>query len=167
MAEKEIETSIKLSELAPVKGSKHRRKRLGFGEGSGLGKTCGKGNKGHRARSGYKSSPGFEGGQMPLHRRLPKRGFTSRKKVAGTNIFSLVSIENLNDLATRTPDSTISLAFLKSEGFLKSSKPRVKILGKGELKKKLVIEAHAVSEGARQSIEKAGGEVKMIVFASE
>ncbi len=169
MATKQTEAPSKLtlSGLAPVKGSKHRRKRLGFGEGSGLGKTCGKGNKGHRARSGYKSSPGFEGGQMPLHRRLPKRGFASRKKIEGTNIFSLISIENLNGIAERISDSVITLEVLRSEGFLKSSKPRVKILGKGELKKKLVVEAHAVSEGARKSIETAGGELKIISFSKD
>ncbi len=163
----ETRSSMNLSGLAPTKGSKHRRKRIGFGEGSGLGKTCGKGNKGHRARSGYKSSPGFEGGQMPLHRRLPKVGFTSRKKVAGTNVFSLVSLEVLNSLAERTADSVISLEVLKSEGYLKSSKPRVKILGKGEVTKKIIVEAHAVSEGAKLAIEKAGGEVRVVSFYKE
>lgn len=168
MADKqtEITSSLNLSTLAPVKGAKHRRKRLGFGEGSGQGKTCGKGNKGHRARSGYKSSPGFEGGQMPLHRRLPKRGFTSRKKLAGENLYSVVSIESLNELADRLTDSTITIEILKTEGFLKSSRPQVKILGKGTVNKKLVVEAHAFSAGAKEAIEKAGGEVKLFVRAS-
>jgi len=153
---------LNLSTLAPTPGSKHRRKRLGFGEGSGLGKTCGKGNKGHRARSGYKSTPGFEGGQMPLHRRLPKVGFTSRKRVAGENVYSLLSIAKINELAELVSDGIISLEFLKQKGLVKSCAPKVKVLGKDALTKKVTIEVHAISDGARASIEAAGGVVQIV-----
>lgn len=153
---------LNLSTLSPTPGSKHRRKRLGFGEGSGLGKTCGKGNKGHRARSGYKSTPGFEGGQMPLHRRLPKVGFTSRKRVAGVNVYSLLSLTKLNELANEVTDGIISLEFLKMKGLVKSSAPRVKILGKEKVEKKVTVEVHAISDGARVAIEQAGGVVQLV-----
>jgi len=154
---------LNLSNLAPMPGSKHRRKRLGLGEGSGLGKTCGKGNKGARARSGYKSKPGFEGGQMPLHRRLPKRGFTSIKKVAGVNIFSLVSIVQLNKIiAENSGLDVISIDFMRDKGILKSSSPKVKILGKGKLDSKITVEAHAASVGAREAVESAGGVLTLV-----
>jgi large subunit ribosomal protein L15 len=153
---------LNLSTLSPTPGSKHRRKRLGFGEGSGLGKTCGKGNKGHRARSGYKSTPGFEGGQMPLHRRLPKVGFTSRKRVAGVNVYSLLSLTKLNELANEVTDGIISLEFLKMKGLIKSSAPKVKILGKEKVEKKVTVEVHAISDGARAAIEQAGGVVQLV-----
>ena len=155
-------SSLSLHSLSPQPGSKHRRKRIGFGEGSGRGKTSGKGNKGHRARSGYKSSPGFEGGQMPLHRRLPKVGFTSRKKVAGTNVFSIVSLTKLNEIASEAPNGVISLDFLKSRGLVKSSAPQVKILGKEGLSAKVSVEAHAASAGAKAAIETAGGTLTLV-----
>lgn len=154
-------SSLTLSSLSPSPRSKHRRKRIGFGEGSGRGKTSGKGNKGHRARSGYKSSPGFEGGQMPLHRRLPKVGFTSRKKVNGENIYSLISLVRLEELA-QTEGNVISIELLRNKGLIKSSAPKVKILGKEGLKTKLTIETHAVSEGARAAIEKLGGSLTLV-----
>ncbi|HMO18111.1 MAG TPA: 50S ribosomal protein L15 [Oligoflexia bacterium] len=153
---------LNLSTLAPTPGSKHRRKRLGFGEGSGLGKTCGKGNKGHRARSGYKSTPGFEGGQMPLHRRLPKVGFTSRKRVEGVNVYSLLSIQKINELLEEVSDGIISIELLKEKGLVRSCAPKVKILGKDKINKKVTIEAHAISEGARAAVEAAGGVVQIV-----
>ncbi len=154
---------LSLSDLAPVPGSKHRRKRIGFGEGSGRGKTSGKGNKGARARSGYHSKPGFEGGQMPLHRRLPKRGFTSRKKVVGENVFSLVSLEQINKMiADNASLNTFSIEFMRERGLLKSSAPKVKILGKGTVNSKVTIEAHAASAGAREAIEGAGGVLTLV-----
>ncbi len=153
---------LNLSALAPTPGSKHRRKRLGIGEGSGNGKTCGKGHKGHRARSGYKSTPGFEGGQMSLHRRLPKVGFTSRKKVMGENVYSILSISKINDLLEEIQDGVISLEVLKSRGLLKSGAPRVKVLGNEALNKKVTLEVHAISKGARESVEKAGGVIQLV-----
>jgi large subunit ribosomal protein L15 len=156
------EKELNLSVLSPNPGSKHRRKRLGIGEGSGNGKTCGKGHKGHRARSGYKSTPGFEGGQMPLHRRLPKVGFTSRKKVAGENVYSLLSIEKINDLLNEVPDGVISLEFLKERGLVKTRSPKVKVLGNDIVNKKVTLEVHAISKGARASVEKAGGVIQIV-----
>lgn len=154
-------SSLTLSTLAPSPRSKHRRKRIGFGEGSGRGKTSGKGNKGHRARSGYKSSPGFEGGQMPLHRRLPKVGFTSRKKVQGTNVYTLISLAKLEEVASQV-GGVVSLEVLKERGLVKSSAPKVKILGKEGLSSKVTVEAHAASEGALAAIEKLGGSVTLV-----
>lgn len=155
-------SDINLSSLAPVAGSKHRRKRLGIGEGSGSGKTCGKGQKGQKARSGAKSKAGFEGGQMPLYRRLPKVGFTSRKKVVGENVFSLLSIAKINELLEEVQDGVISLEFLKSRGLVKSSAPKVKVLGSDALNKKVTLEVHAISKGARASVEKAGGVIQLV-----
>jgi len=156
------ESSFNLSNLSPSPRSKRPRKRLGLGEGSGHGKTCGKGNKGQRARSGYKSKPGFEGGQMPLHRRLPKVGFTSRKKVAGTNIFTLLTLEKIEQISDEAPNGVISIEFLKGKGLIKASTPKVKILGKEGITKKVSIEVHAISEGARSAIEAAGGTVTIL-----
>src|SRR5262245_36233750 len=93
--EEEKPKALDLSALTPVPGSRHRKRRLGLGEGSGWGKTSGRGHKGHRSRSGYRLNPGFEGGQMPLHRRLPKIGFTSRQRVKGENVYAEVSLGRL------------------------------------------------------------------------
>src|SRR5476649_2502070 len=142
---------LELSKLRPNSGSRHVAKRLGIGEGSGSGKTSGKGTKGHKARSGYKSKPGFEGGQVPLYRRLPKFGFTSRKKLLGKNLFAVVSIEKLAALET----ATINPDILKEAGLVGKGSKLVKILGGGELKKKLTITAHAFSKSAKEAIEKA------------
>ncbi len=156
------DNSLNLSVLSPTPGSKHRRKRLGIGEGSGNGKTCGKGHKGHRARSGYKSTPGFEGGQMSLHRRLPKIGFTSRKKVNRENVFSLVSIEKINELLSEVKDGVFSLEVLTSRGLVKSKSPKVKVLGNEAVNGKVTLEVHAISKAARESIEKAGGVIQIV-----
>jgi large subunit ribosomal protein L15 len=153
---------LSLSTLAPAPGAKHRRKRLGIGEGSGNGKTCGKGHKGHRARSGYKTTPGFEGGQMSLHRRLPKVGFTSRKKVLGENVYTILSIAKINELLADVKDEVISLELLKSRGMVKSRSPRVKVLGNEAVSGKVTLEVHAISKAARASIENAGGVVQLI-----
>jgi len=148
-----------LSNLSPVPGSKHRRKRLGKGEGSGKGKTCGKGGKGQTARSGFGLPAGFEGGQMPIYRRLQKRGFTSRKKLAGENVFSIVRADLLQGLAE---DGIINVEILRRSGLVKSKNAKVKILGGVKLESKLTVEVHAVTKSAREAIEAAGGEVKLL-----
>lgn len=152
-----------LSNLSPVPGSKHRRKRLGKGEGSGKGKTCGKGGKGQTARSGFGLPAGFEGGQMPIHRRLPKRGFTSRKKLTGENVYSTVSIDQLDAIAE---SGTINVEILQRSGLLRSKNAKVKILGGSAVKSKLSVEVHAISASAKEAIEAAGGEVKLLSAVS-
>lgn len=146
---------MRLNELKPPKGSTHSRKRLGRGEGSGHGKTSGKGHKGQRARSGGKVRPWFEGGQMPLQRRLPVRGFT--------NIFhkrySIVNVDDLNAI----PDNTVvTPKVLKSYGIVKKIGFGVKILGDGEISKSLVVKAHCFSKSAEQKIKDAGGRAEVI-----
>jgi large subunit ribosomal protein L15 len=148
-----------LSQLAPNPGARKRRKRLGIGEGSGTGKTCGRGQKGQKARSGSSIPAGFEGGQMPLHRRLPKIGFTSRKKIRGVNVFSLVKLSKLEDLNV---SGEITLEVLRENGLIRSGDRKVKLLAGGEVKKKLIVEAHAASKSARAALEAAGGEVRII-----
>lgn len=146
---------MKLHELRPNKGAKHRVKRLGKGESSGLGKTCGKGNKGQNARSGGGTRPGFEGGQMPIHRRLPKRGFNNyefRDKVAVVNVSSLD--KSFEDGATVNEDT------LRLAGLVNGSCDAVKILGHGEITKKLTVAVSGVSASAREKIEKAGGSIE-------
>jgi len=150
---------LNISQLAPAKGSRHRRKRLGIGEGSGNGKTCGKGQKGQTSRSGYSQKLGFEGGQMPLQRRLPKRGFVSRKRTMGTNVYDLVSIKSITEL---TVEGDLTIEALKSAGLVNRASQRVKILGGDVVSKKIVVEAHAISKSAKEAIEKAGGEVRLL-----
>ena len=138
---------MKLHELSPAKGSKHSRKRVGRGPGSGLGKTAGKGEKGQRSRSGYSRRPGFEGGQMPLLRRVPKRGFTNNFKVE----YAVVNVSDLVDFeGAITPDA------LLERGLVRRGQP-VKILGNGELSKAVTVSAHKFSGSARAKIEAAGG----------
>jgi len=149
---------MELNTLKPNVGSRHRRKRLGIGEGSGSGKTSGKGMKGQKSRTGYRSKPGFEGGQMPLYRRLPKFGFTSRKRLLGLNVFGIISVEKLGELDV----TEITPEFLIENGLVGKSSERVKILGGGELKKKLIVSAHAFSKSAKEAIEKAGGEARLV-----
>jgi len=148
-----------LQTLAPAAGSRHRRKRLGIGEGSGSGKTSGRGTKGYGARSGWKQKPGFEGGQMPLHRRLPKFGFTSRKKVLGENVFTPVQLQRIVDSGL---DGTITLDTLLEAGITRTKGEKVKLLSGIPLSKKFVIEAHAVSASALKAIQDAGGDVKIV-----
>ena len=150
--------SINLSNLAPARGSRKVRKRKGIGESSGLGKTAGRGNKGQRARTSGNVKAGFEGGQMPLHRRLPKVGFTSRKKVLGVNVYTLIKTSQLEKLGS----SEVTIAALREANMLKGRGAKVKILLNGEVKKKYVVEAHAVSKAAQAAIEKAGGEIKLL-----
>ena len=146
---------MKLYELQPPFGAKASgRKRLGRGIGSGLGKTSGKGHKGQLARSGGGKKPGFEGGQTPLARRLPKRGFTNIFKVEYSTV-------NVSELARFESGTEITPALLVSSGLAKNNMP-VKILGNGELTKKLTVKVNAFSEGAKSKIEALGGTCEVI-----
>jgi large subunit ribosomal protein L15 len=138
---------MKLHELSPAKGSRKPRKRIGRGPGSGTGKTSGRGEKGQKSRSGYSQRDGFEGGQMPLVRRVPKRGFT--------NIFKTeYAVVNLSQLAEL--DGDVTPESLASRGLVRSGKP-VKVLGDGEIGKALKVTANKFSKSARAKIEAAGG----------
>lgn len=141
---------INLSNLSPKAGSRHQKKRLGRGHGSGHGKTSGRGHKGYKARSGSGVKPGFEGGQMPIQRRLPKRGFNNifRKEYA---------IVNVGQLESFADGETVNRQSLISAGLIKSSDALVKILGDGELSKKITVSVDKVSKGALAKIEAAGG----------
>lgn len=146
---------MKLHDLHPSPGSRTKKKRLGRGPGSGLGKTAGKGHKGLLARSGRANQAGFEGGQMPLARRLPKRGFT--------NIFRIqYSVINLKDLVAQEKTMTFNPTVFRKIGLTKGRNPQVKILGSGEIDRPIVVEAHKFSDTARQKIESAGGQAKVI-----
>ena len=141
---------MELSNLKPKKGARHAKKRVGRGPGSGHGKTSSRGEKGQKSRSGYSGKRGFEGGQMPLHRRLPKRGFT--------NIFKKdYAIVNVSDLERFDSGASIDEAMLRQAGLVKGSHDGVKVLGDGELSKKLTVSATKFSKSAREIIEKAGG----------
>ena len=147
---------MKLHTIAPAQGSKTDAKRLGRGTGSGLGKTSGKGHKGQWARSGGGVRPGFEGGQMPLTRRLPKRGFT--------NIFKKkYNIINIGDLEVFEANTVINEAMLLDAGVLTKQQPYgLRVLGSGELTKPLTVQAAYVTASAKEAIEKAGGKVEVL-----
>ena len=138
---------MKLHELGPRKGSRFTRKRVGRGPGSGTGKTAGRGHKGQRSRSGFSHRAGFEGGQMPLVRRVPKRGFTNIFRIE----YSTVNVSTLDSL-----DGEVSPESLLERGMVRRGRP-VKILGDGELSKALTVRAHRFSRSAKQKIEAAGG----------
>ena len=144
---------MNLHELKPRPGAKHRVKRLGSGESSGHGKTSGKGNKGQKARSGGSIRLGFEGGQMPLIRRLPKRGFNNN---AFKTIYAIV---NLGDLEKLDAGTYVTEALLREKGLVRGNVEGLKILGRGELTKKLTVEANKFSATAKERIEQAGGSV--------
>jgi large subunit ribosomal protein L15 len=147
---------MRLHDLKPRPGAKHRRKRLGQGESSGHGKTSGRGGKGQTARSGSSIRIGFEGGQMPLIRRIPKRGFNN---IQFATRYIPVNLEALN----RFEDgATVDEALLRSLGLAKGREKRLKILGDGELTRKLTVKAHAFSAAARAKIEKIGGSCQLI-----
>ncbi len=146
---------IRLHNLKPRPGSKHRVKRLGCGESSGHGKTSGKGHKGQKARSGGSIRLGFEGGQMPLIRRLPKRGFNN---AAFKKHYALINLDDLNEFKAGT---VINEQMLRESKHIRGHVVGLKILGRGELKHGLTIEADRVSESAREKIEKAGGTVTL------
>ncbi|HEX6045064.1 MAG TPA: 50S ribosomal protein L15 [Pyrinomonadaceae bacterium] len=147
---------MSLNTLKPAKGSTHKKKRVGRGPGSGLGKTAGRGEKGQKSRSGYSRKIGFEGGQMPLHRRLPKRGFTNIFKKRWLEI-SLSALDQHFEA-----DSEITPEVLHDRGLIKKAKHDVVVLGNGELSKPLRISAHRFTKSAREKIEKAGGAVVQI-----
>jgi large subunit ribosomal protein L15 len=142
---------MKLHTLKPAKGSVRDNKRLGRGQGSG-GSTAGRGHKGAQSRSGYKSKLGFEGGQMPLQRRVPKFGFKNNNK----EYFKALNLDVLEGLAEKTGSTNLSLQVLIDNGVV-GKNDKVKILGRGELKSKISVEAHALSETAAKAIEKVGG----------
>jgi large subunit ribosomal protein L15 len=149
---------MKLEELRPAPGAKKRRKRVGRGPSSGHGKTSTKGHKGHKARSGGGKVGGFEGGQMPLYRRLPKRGFTPP---GGKTEYAVVNVESLGIAfaagSAVDPDGLVQAGLIKN-----SQRSRVKILGSGEVPHALTVKAHAVSGAARSKIEAAGGQVELL-----
>ena len=146
---------MKLHELKPAIGSTTAPKRLGRGVGSGLGKTSGKGHKGAKARSGGGKGPGFEGGQMPLYRRLPKSGFT--------NIFAKeFATINLSELERFEDGTTVTVALLKQHGLVKQIKDGVKVLGGGELTKKLTVQVDRFTASAKEKIEALGGKAEVI-----
>ncbi len=147
---------MKLNELKASEGSRHKKKRLGQGPGSGLGKTSGKGQKGQKARSGGGKGAVFEGGQLPLYRRLPKRGFTNaRFKVE----YAVVNLDDFN----RFEDGTVvTPALLKETGLVKKSYDGIKVLGSGTLERKITIQANKFSASAIEKIEKSGSKAEVI-----
>ncbi|WP_407382675.1 50S ribosomal protein L15 [Ruminococcus sp.] len=146
---------MKLYELSPAEGSKKEAKRIGRGHGSGQGKTAGKGHKGQKARAGKGMRVGFEGGQMPLQRRIPKRGFNNifAKKVVAINVGTLNKFED---------GAVVDIAALTEKGIVKNSFDSVKILSNGTITKKLTVKANAFSKGAVAKIEAAGGKTEVI-----
>ncbi|GAF40081.1 50S ribosomal protein L15 [Agrilactobacillus composti DSM 18527 = JCM 14202] len=146
---------MKLHELEISEGARHSRKRVGRGTSSGTGKTAGRGQKGLLARSGGKTRPGFEGGQMPLYRRMPKRGF----KNINRKEYAVINIRDLNKFDAGTE---ITPAFLKENGVIKNTKSGVKLLAKGELTTKLDIKVNQFSQAAKEAVEAAGGSIEVI-----
>lgn len=147
---------MKLHNLVQPEGSKHSRKILGRGPGSGLGKTSGKGHKGQKARSGSGKGANFEGGQLPLFKRLPKRGFSNARFKVEYSVINLDDLNKFEDGAVITPD------LLKEMGLVKNQLDGVKVLGNGTLEKKLVVKAHNFSKVAKEQIEKLGGKAEVI-----
>ena len=147
---------MKLHELRPNDKAFKERKRVGRGPGSGLGKTSGKGHKGQNARSGGGVRPGFEGGQLPLFRRLPKRGFSNVKFKTEYAVINLSDLNKFEDGAIVTPE------ILKEMGILKNQLDGVKVLGNGKLEKKLTVKAHRFSKTAQEAIEKMGGKAEVM-----
>ncbi len=144
---------MRLNELSPAEGSKKPRKRLGRGVGSGTGKTAGRGTKGHNSRSGGGVRPGFEGGQMPIHRRLPKRGFTNifKKKYA---------IINIRDLKGFDDGTVVKESLLLEKGLIKRARDGVKLLSQGDIKQALIIKVDKISKTAREKIIASGGKIE-------
>ncbi len=151
-----VET-VELSSLKPAAGSHRSVRRRGRGTSAGQGRTCGKGHKGQKSRAGYHSSPGFEGGQMPIQRRLPKRGFTNdpfRK------VYQIVNLTKLNDIFAAGQE--VTPAILHEKGLIASLREPVKILGDGEISIPLKMQVHAASKSAIEKIQAAGGEVQLL-----
>ena len=148
--------SMDLSKLGPPKGATKRKKRIGRGEGSGTGVTAGRGHKGQKSRSGYKSKRGFEGGQMPIHRRLPKRGFHNPFRVE-------YAVVNLDTLSDRFEDGTeVTPELLRERRIVRESRALIKVLARGEISKKLTVKAHKFSATAREAITATGGAVEVV-----
>lgn len=148
---------MKLDDLKPAAGSNKKRKRIGRGDGSGHGKTSGRGHKGQGARSGGNTKPGFEGGQMPLQRRLPKRGFHNPFRIE-------MSVVNLGQIDALPAGAEITPEVLIEHGYLSGKRRRVKILGDGSLSKALTVKAHGFSAKAKEKIEAAGGKAELIAI---
>ena len=146
---------MRLGDLGPAEGAKKKRKRIGCGEGSGHGKTSCRGHKGQKSRSGSKTPPWFEGGQMPLQRRVPKRGFFNRFR-------TIYQIVNVKDLERFPADASVDVKSLLNIGLINKKGLRVKLLGAGGIDRPLKIEVHACTKKAKELVEKAGGEVKII-----
>ena len=146
---------MRIHDLSPLKGAKRKRKRVGRGPGSGHGKTSCRGHKGQKSRSGGRVRPGFEGGQMPLKRRVPKRGFTNifKKKYA---------LIHVRDLERFSPDTELDAEALRNAGLVKSLKDAVKLLGDGEISHPVTVKVSKASKSARDKIEAAGGKVEII-----
>ena len=146
---------MKLNELSPARGSRKAPRRLGRGVGSGRGKTAGRGTKGYNSRSGGGVRPGYEGGQMPLHRRLPKRGFAN---IFGKNI----AVINIRDLARFDKGTVVDEVALVEARLVKGQRDGIKLLGQGEIKHSLDVKVNLISKSAREKIEAAGGKVEVI-----
>jgi len=154
-AKKKEHNTVSLSTLGPAKGSRKRKVRVGRGIGSKMGKTSGAGNKGQQSRRGYSRRRGFEGGQMPLHRRIPKRGFH--------NLFGVeYSVVNLEELNAFPEGETVTPDLLRAHGFVRRATGPIKVLGDGELKNKLTVRAQAFSASAKEKITKAGGSFEVV-----
>lgn len=153
--------ALALNNLSPAPGSTHKKKRIGRGPGSGLGKTAGKGHKGQKSRSGYSRKIGFEGGQMPLQRRLPKRGFTNIFKKKWVEISLAKLEENFGANDEITPE------ILHERGLIKKAKHDLVILGTGDISKALKVFAHRFTKSAKEKIENAGGSVNEIAKSSK
>ncbi len=147
--------AVNLSNLKPPRGSRHRKVRVGRGIGSKLGKTAGKGNKGQKSRKGYSRRPGFEGGQMPLRRRIPKRGFHNPTRVE----YAVVNVEGLNIFPAGT---TVTRELLIGSGLIRQVRAEIKVLGDGELATSLTVQAHKFSKSAEEKITRAGGKVEIL-----
>jgi large subunit ribosomal protein L15 len=147
--------AVNLSNLKPPRGSRHRKVRVGRGIGSKLGKTAGKGNKGQKSRKGYSRRPGFEGGQMPLRRRIPKRGFHNPTR----SEYAVVNVESLDIFPA---GSTVTPELLIASGLIRQVRAEIKVLGDGELANSLTVQAHKFSKSAEEKITRAGGKVEIL-----
>ena len=145
-----------LSNLRPPKGATHAKKRVGRGQGSGNGKTAGRGHKGAQSRSGFKFKRGFEGGQMPLHRRVPKRGFTNPFRIE----FEVVNLDTLAEVFEA--GSSVTPELLRERGLVRKTGVRIKVLGRGDISKKLTVQAHKFSGTAAEKIAAAGGTTEVL-----
>jgi large subunit ribosomal protein L15 len=148
--------AVNLSNLTPPRGSRHRKVRVGRGIGSKLGRTSGKGNKGQKSRKGYSRRPGFEGGQMPLRRRIPKRGFHNPSH----SEYAVINVETLNAFPA---GETVTPELLRATGFIRELQSAIKVLGDGELKIALTVRAHKFSKSAEEKITHAGGKVEILL----